>query len=114
MSDAGTILESCRAAGLRVERDGDCLVIRPADRVAPELLNAIRAHKPDLLALLDRGAPTPWRHVARQVLAGEFDGGTRSMLQSVLMGLRGSDQHDHREAASRIEALLGKRGRSAR
>ena len=115
MSEANAILEQCRAAGLRVEREGHCLLIRPADRVAPELLETIRAHKPELMALLGGVVPpSPWHHVARQVLAGEFDGGPGSLLESVRIGIGCSDHPDCREAVARLEVLQGKRGRVPR
>jgi len=94
MSDTAAILARCRLAGLRVWRDGDRLAIAPARCCPPELLAQIRAAKPQLLAWLEaeaaglRADEVPWLHVARQVLAGEFDGCDRSTAASLRIGLR--------------------------
>jgi len=94
MSDAPAILARCRLAGLRVWRDGDGLAIAPARSCPPDLLAQIRAAKPQLLDWLDAQASDlpadeiPWLHIARQVLAGEFDGCDRSTAASLRIGLR--------------------------
>jgi hypothetical protein len=94
MSDTPAILTRCRLAGLRVWRDGDGLAIAPARRCPPELLAEIRAAKPQLLDWLDAhdielpADETPWLHISRQVLAGEFDGCDRSTAESLRIGLR--------------------------
>lgn len=109
MSEVATILDRCRAVGLTLRRDGDRIAIRPARACPGDLLADIRAHKPDLLELLGQGTTSPWYAVARQVLAGEFDGGHRSLLESVLIGLRSFEHPDCREAVARLEVLLGRR-----
>jgi hypothetical protein len=38
-----------------------------------------------------RSDEMPWLHVARQVLAGEFDGADCSTVESLIIGLRGID-----------------------
>ncbi len=120
MSDALTILNRCRAAGLTVRRNGDHLSIKPARFVTPDLLAAVRAHKPDLLALLEaeamRLAPdcAPWLHVARQILAGEFDGGDRCLLESLLIGVRSISHPACQQARIRLESQLGRHRKETR
>ena len=49
---ARELLAEVTGAGLRITADGDRLVIRPASMVTPALREALRASKPELLALL--------------------------------------------------------------
>lgn len=49
---AVSILAELKQRGARVERHGNRLRISPARVVTPELLNAVRRHKPELLPLV--------------------------------------------------------------
>ena len=91
----------CRAKslGLRLEpRDGDKLAVIPGHRCPRDFADILRAHKPELLSWLEgraarlREDEIPWLHVARQVLAGEFDGADISTRDSLSIGLQ-SIQH---------------------
>jgi len=115
MSDPQAILAQARRAGLRLWREGDRIGFAPARLCPPDLLERIRAVKAQLLDLLEAEAArltpdcAPWLHIARQVLAGEFDGGDRSLLESLHIGLR-SIRHPLCESAkARLEAALGHR-----
>jgi hypothetical protein len=90
--------ELCHEAarrGLRLERRGDMLAVIPAKRCPPEFADTLRQHKREILSLLEGQAAglapdcAPWLHVARQILAGEFDGADNSTAQSLTIGLRG-------------------------
>jgi hypothetical protein len=102
------ILLAVNHEGGRLEPAGDKLrVLLPAD-CAPELKDAIRQHKYELLDLLDARAANlppdcaPWLHIARQVMAGEFEDAHRSMIESLTIGLR-SINHPHcRRAVERL------------
>lgn len=80
--------------GLRLEPHGDKLRVTPARLCPPEFADVLRQHKRELLNLLDTAVPglpgdcVPWLHVARQVLAGEFEGANRSTVESLTIGLR--------------------------
>jgi hypothetical protein len=87
----------CRAKslGLRLEpRDGDKLAVIPGHRCPRDFADILRAHKPELLSWLEgraaklRDDEIPWIHVARQILASEFDGANRSTRESLAIGLR--------------------------
>jgi hypothetical protein len=60
----------------------------------PDLLAELQTQKEAVIELLEGGATNltpdcaPWLHMARQVLAGEFDGADRSTQESLLIGLR--------------------------
>ncbi len=120
MNSAAELLIHCRAAGLKFRRNGDCIDIRPARLITPELLARIRANKPGLLALLETEAAhlppdcAPWLHIARQVLAGEFNGGDRSLLGSLLIGVRTINHPVCQQARSRLETLLGHQRKESR
>jgi hypothetical protein len=84
--------------GLRLEPRGDKLAIYPKGKCPPEFADVLRQHKPELLSWLEGRAARlpedeiPWLHVARQVLAGEFDGADISTRDSLRIGLQ-SIQH---------------------
>jgi hypothetical protein len=46
------IIEECRALGVEVLPLGENILIRPADRVPPDLKARLREHKPEILAAL--------------------------------------------------------------
>ena len=93
-----TAADLCREAtrrGLHLKPlDGDRLAVTPASLCPPDFADVLRRHKRAILALLETKASrlpddcAAWLHVARQVLAGEFDGADRSTVQSVAVGLR--------------------------
>jgi hypothetical protein len=102
------ILLAVNHEGGRLEPAGDKLrVLLPADS-PPELRDAIRQHKGELLDLLDARTANlppdcaPWLHVARQVMAGEFDGADRSMIESLDIGLRSTNHPVCRRAIERL------------
>jgi hypothetical protein len=85
-------VELCERAvrlGLRLESRGDKLAVIPANRCPPEFADTLRQHKHEILSLLEGQAAglapdcAPWLHVARQVLAGEFDGADSSTVASL-------------------------------
>lgn len=51
---AADLLQHVRAAGFRLDVDGDKLVIRPASKLTDDLRVKLRAAKPELMALLSR------------------------------------------------------------
>lgn len=54
---ASVLLDTITAAGLTVTADGDTLVVRPRNRITPELRALIRVRKAELLALLPPPSP---------------------------------------------------------
>ena len=92
-----TAADLCREAtrrGLHLKPlDGDRLAVTPASLCPPDFADVLRRHKRAILALLETKASrlpddcAAWLHVARQVLAGEFDGGDRSTRESIKIGL---------------------------
>jgi hypothetical protein len=66
----------------------------PKGACPPEFANVLRQHKPELLAWLEAGRwnlpldCAPWLHIAKQVLAGEFDSADGSTRESITIGLR--------------------------
>jgi hypothetical protein len=80
--------------GLRLEPRGDKLAVMPGDRVPPVFAALLRQHKGELLDMLEvkSGNLTKdcaaWLTVARQILAGEFEGADSSTVASVSIGLR--------------------------
>ncbi|MBI4332917.1 MAG: hypothetical protein HY673_16740 [Chloroflexi bacterium] len=52
--DATAILERLTELGISVTPSGDKLVLTPASKLPPSLLEEIRANKPELLSYLDR------------------------------------------------------------
>ncbi len=88
------IFEMATKLGLRLEPRGNRLAVIPASRCPPDFMPVLRQHKRELLAFLDTERISltpdclPWLHIARQVLAGEFEGADRSTIESLCIGLR--------------------------
>lgn len=80
--------------GLRLESRGEKLAVIPAKHCPPEFADVLRQHKGELLDWLEASAAglapdcAPWLHVAKQVLAGEFDGADGSTVASLKIGLQ--------------------------
>jgi hypothetical protein len=91
---AQTLCVEATRRGLRLESRGDKLAVIPAKRCPPEFADTLRQHKQEILTLLEGQAAglspdcAPWLHVAKQILAGEFDGADSSTVASLKIGLR--------------------------
>jgi hypothetical protein len=89
------IYQEATRRGLRLIPRGDKLEVNPKSRLTPEFTDVLREHKEELLAFLEvcnHRSPldcAPWLHVAKQALAGEFDGADNSTIQRLAVGLRG-------------------------
>ena len=57
MTSAVELVAKLRARGIALERDGGTLVVRPADAVRPEEIEALMQHKAAVLALLRFSSP---------------------------------------------------------
>jgi len=97
--------------GYRLETDGRDLLVfgKRDDTLPPELVVELRQHKRELLDWLDhhtaglRRDEIPWLHVARQILAGEFDGLLDSSTrESLTIGLRSIPHPLCRRALERL------------
>ena len=93
-----TIMRAAARSGVRIEPRGNMLALIPKGKCPPDLRVAIRQNKAALLSWFEArsgGLPAdcvPWLHIAKQVLAGEFDNADNSTRQSLAIGLR-SIQH---------------------
>lgn len=120
MSSPREILNRAHTLGLKLTIEAGHIVIRPARLAPPALVADIRAHKPELLGLLEADQydlppdRAPWIHISRQVIGGEFDGGDRSLLDSLLIGVRNIPHPDCQHARARLERQLGKQKGSQR
>jgi hypothetical protein len=72
MTAAARLLETARAAGLSFEVDGDRLVVEIDSEPPPELLAELRAHKPELIAIL---RPAPSDNLAERAALVEYGAG---------------------------------------
>jgi hypothetical protein len=88
------VINEATRRGLRLERRGEFLAVRPKGACPPDFADVLRAHKAGILSLLEGRAAglapdcQPWLHVAKQVLAGEFEGADDSTVTSLVIGLR--------------------------
>ncbi len=108
MTTAQTLLNEARRWRLRISaRDGK-IIVAPARNCPPEFANLLREHKEEVLDLLAAQKDglqvdqAPWLHVARQVLAGEFNGADDSTRQSLIIGLRSISHPVCRRALERL------------
>lgn len=102
-------LEASRR-GLRLEPRGDKLAVIPAHLCPPDFADELRAHKRELLNLLETRTAclppdcAPWLHIARQILAEEFDGADRSTVESLTIGVRNIPHPLCRRALEHLKA----------
>lgn len=105
---AGEIFNRAATLGLQLKPDGDQLLVF-GDRCPADFADALRQHKRELLDLLETRTISltpdcvPWLHVARQILAGEFDGADRSTVESLIIGLRSIPHPSCRAALAQLE-----------
>ena len=96
--------------GLRLEPRGGKLAVIPGDRVPPDFADVLRQHKGELLNWLEARAAglasdcAPWLHVAKQILAGEFDGADSSTVASLKIGLRSIQHQTCQQALARVNS----------
>jgi hypothetical protein len=108
MCDAQAILARAKNLGLTLDVEGDRIAIAPARLCPPDLLAEFRQHKPALIALLEAKSAnltpdcTPWLHVARQILAGEFFGADKTTTEALTIGLRGIPHPLCQQALARL------------
>ena len=101
--------------GLHLEPRGDKLAVIPGDRVPLDFADVLRQHKRELLDWfetrnLDLSADcVPWLHIARHILAGEFDGADNSTRESLHIGLGRIGHPVCRRALERLDAYSQKR-----
>ena len=50
-----TLLSLLRQSGFTFEREGNCFMVSPGDRLTPEMKDVLRRHKPELLPLIPEG-----------------------------------------------------------
>jgi hypothetical protein len=116
MKTPADILLAVKKEGGRLEPAGKKLRMLLPSNCPPELKEAIREHKIELLCFLEARAANlpegcaPWLYVAEQVIAGEFDGADSSMRASVTIGLRATDHDRCRRALERLSANAKQRG----
>lgn len=116
MRTASDVLNRCQSLGIAIRVKGEHLALSPAGRATPDLVAEIKAAKPLLMAILDpkliylQPDQRPWVHTARQILSGEFDGPFAvwggSMIESLLIGVRGIHHPDCQAARVKLETAL--------
>lgn len=80
------LIHECRRRGATLRRDGYGLEIQRPSFLTAGLIQALKANKPAILAILE----TETIHTARQVVAGEFIGASTAMIESITVSLRAS------------------------
>ena len=118
MTQALDIYRQATRLGLRLEPRGDKLVVIPASRCTPELLNEIREHKAELLAMAkDRRESRlpddclPWINIARQIMDGEFHGSDGTTIESLTIGVRSIDHPLCKRAMEMLDTMRNQRRR---
>ena len=108
--EPNAICDEATRRGLRLIPRGDKLEVIPKSRLTPDFTNVLREHKAELLAFLECGdcnaplARASWLHVAKQVLATEFDGLLDNSLRgSLKTGLRSINHPLCQRALERLE-----------
>jgi hypothetical protein len=108
------LVHECRRRGVELRRHPGGLGIKAFRRLPPELFEQLKRQKEEILTLLDgarAGLPddqAAWLPTAQQVIGGGFDGGHKSLLESLLIGVRGIKHPLCVEVRARFETMLGK------
>jgi hypothetical protein len=58
MTNPTSVLQQVRSLGVDIRPDGDKLQLRPPGKLSAELLAAVREHKPEIIALLQKPSPS--------------------------------------------------------
>jgi hypothetical protein len=105
--NAAQLLTELRARGIQLEPAGDGLRVRAAAPPEPELREAIRRHKAELLALL---APPPLPAAVVELLlrhyAGDFEPRVRARLERIFAD-NPPDAVDRLQRAAQFLGLTG-------
>ena len=102
------LLKEATRLGLRLKPRGPGLRVIPGNRCPPDFADKLRANKSAILDLLEARSLhlpddcAPWLYVARQILAGKFEGADGSTIQSLTIGLRGIKHPDCQHAMERL------------
>jgi hypothetical protein len=108
---AQILVDEAAVWGVKLGRRGDMLSLSPAGKAPLEFKELLREHKPAILSLLEAtddgltADAAPWLHVAKQVLAGEFDGCDASARESIWIGLRSIGHPVCKAALERLAAM---------
>ena len=108
---AQILIDEAPAWGVKLGRRGDMLSITPPGKCPSEFKELLRENKVEILSLLeaeDDGLArdqAPWVWVARQVLAGEFEGADGSTREAVFIGLRSVQHPLCKQALEKLAAL---------
>lgn len=109
------LLAECNQRSIELWLDGPSIRWR-GPNPPPHLLDRLRAHKPEIRSALEAKLAAlpldcrPWLHIAKQVLAGEFHGGSRSLQESILIGVRSINHPICKKARMQLESALRNRG----
>jgi hypothetical protein len=94
------LLDRAVALGVSIETIGDRLLLLPAEHCPLDFVEEVRRNKSALLEFLGQKAASAeidrarWLPVARQILAGEFDGADAPTMRTVKRTLRRLRHHD--------------------
>ncbi len=112
------LYEEAKRRGLSLEHRGQILRVYPARLCSTDFASLLQQNKPQIMALLEAKSAhlpadcAPWIHIARQVLAGEFDGADRSTIGSLMIGLNSIVKHPiGRQAFDRLSTRSQKRSK---
>jgi hypothetical protein len=103
------IFREAQRWGVRLQKRGENIIITPKGKAPPEYLDLIRQNKSAVISwfeAMEARLPkdhAPWLHVAKQVLAGEFDACSNSMRESLVIGLRSINHATCRQAMERLK-----------
>jgi hypothetical protein len=85
---AEKLILECSRRGILLAPRGHLLDVTPEQPPTPELVEQLRRHKFEIIAILESKRKAAWLHVAYQVLCGEFVGCNSSTRKILTTGLR--------------------------
>ncbi len=103
---ADKLVHECQIRGAILRRHPNGLGITGYDQLSRELLDQLRRQKAEVLEILDEQHRPALVSTARQVLDGEFDGGSPALLRRVLAGLAATRHPALARARARLVSML--------
>lgn len=102
------LCQAIYAAGMTVRADGDALVVKPAERLTPELRATVIAHKPELLDFLHEAHATTEALLELAARACDHWGDSPAARQQMRQDIEATPPHLRHDLLQHLQAAYPK------